>query len=176
MIRQRQESFEQLVSTYGKLIYTVCWQMTRDADAAEDLTQDTFLAAYLHQRDCPAGYERQWLARIASNKAKDYLQSAYNRRTVLPGDQEMPPGTPAPSPEEETLTRSGAEEVTALIRALREPYGSVCRLVLLEERTPEETALALGRPVKTVHTQLARGKKLLREQLERSGIHGGFSK
>ena len=32
--------------------------------------------------------------------------------------------------------------------------------------------LALGRPVKTVYTQLTRGKRLLREALERSGKHG----
>ena len=38
--------------------------------------------------------------------------------------------------------------------------------------SPEEAALALGRPVKTVYTQLSRGKKLLREALERSGRHG----
>ena len=42
----------------------------------------------------------------------------------------------------------------------------------MEERSPEEAALALGRPVKTVYTQLSRGKKLLREALERSGKHG----
>ena len=33
-------------------------------------------------------------------------------------------------------------------------------------------ALALGRPVKTIHTQLSRGKRLLREQLERRNPHG----
>ena len=45
----------------------------------------------------------------------------------------------------------------------------MCRLCLLEEKTPEEAALALGRPVKTIHTQLSRGKRMLREALERSG-------
>ena len=52
---------------------------------------------------------------------------------------------------------------------MREPYQPVCRLCLLEEKTPEEAALALGRPVKTIHTQLSRGKRMLREALERSG-------
>ena len=172
MTRQEKMAFEQMVVGYEKLVYTVCWQMTRDAALAEDLTQDTFLAAYLHLDTCPAGYEKQWLARIASNKAKDYLQSAYVRHTVLPGDQEMPPGNPAPSSEEETLRRGERTEIAVLIRELREPYGSVCRMHLLEEKTPEETARALGRPLKTVHTQLARGKQLLRTQLERRGLHG----
>ena len=45
----------------------------------------------------PEGYERQWLARIAANKAKDYLQSAWNRRAVLPGDEGIPPGLAPPT-------------------------------------------------------------------------------
>ena len=90
------EQFSRLVAQYERLVYTVCFQLARDSAAAEDLTQEAFLSAYLHRDSCPAGYERQWLCRIAANKAKDYLQSAWNRHTVLPGDEEMPPGSPRP--------------------------------------------------------------------------------
>ncbi|WP_295582542.1 RNA polymerase sigma factor [uncultured Oscillibacter sp.] len=167
------DSFSELVVRYERLVYTICFQLVRDAAAAEDLTQDTFLSAYLHRDAMPAGYERQWLGRIATNKAKDHLQSAWNRHTVLPGDEGMPPGL-APATEELALQRTGAAEIEAAVEALKEPYRPVCRLCLLEERSPEEAALALGRPVKTIHTQLSRGKKLLRERLERSGIHGNL--
>ena len=66
-------------------------------------------------------------------------------------------------------TGRSVEEIRDLILHMREPYQPVCRLCLLEEKTPEEAALALGRPVKTIHTQLSRGKRMLREALERSG-------
>lgn len=165
MISMTEESFSRLVEQYEHLVYTICFQLVRDAAAAEDLTQETFLSAYLHRETMPEGYERQWLGRIAANKAKDQLQSAYTRHTVLPGDEGMPPGLSPPT-ETLALARGGAAEIAALIRALRQPYGPVCQLCLLEERSPEEAALALGRPVKTIHTQLARGKKFLREQLE----------
>lgn len=168
------EHFSALVVQYERLVYTICFQMVRDAAAAEDLTQDTFLSAYLHRDAMPVGYERQWLARIAVNKAKDHLQSAWNRHILLPGDEGMPPGL-APATEEVVLRRSAAADIEALIRDLKEPYRRVCQLCLLEEKSPEEAALALGRPVKTIHTQLARGKKLLREQLERRDVHGTFS-
>ena len=88
------DQFSELVRQYERLVYTVCFQLVRDGPAAEDLTQETFLAAYLHRDAMPKGYERQWLARIAANKAKDYLQSAWNRRAVLPGDEGIPPGLP----------------------------------------------------------------------------------
>ena len=165
------EQFSALVVQYEKLVYTICFQLVRNAAIAEDLTQETFLSAYLHRECIPQGFERQWLGRIAANKAKDHLQSAWNRRAVLPGDEEIPPGL-APPAEEIALRRSSEEAIRNAICALREPYGSVCRLCLLEERSPEETALALGRPVKTIHTQLSRGKQLLRQQLERSEVHG----
>ena len=161
------EQFSQLVIQYERLVYTICFQLVRSAPAAEDLTQETFLAAYLHRDTMPEGYERQWLGRIAANKAKDYLQSAWNRHTVLPGDEALPPGL-APPAEEEVLGRAGAAEIADAIGRLSEPYRPVCRMCLLEERSVEETALALGRPVKTVHTQLRRGKAFLRRQLERS--------
>ena len=77
----------------------------------------------------------------------------------------------------EPHTTNNRMELTGVItalEALKEPYRPVCRLCLLEERSPEEAALALGRPVKTIHTQLSRGRKLLRERLERSGIHGNL--
>lgn len=165
------EQFSALVEQYERLVYTVCFQLVRDAAAAEDLTQDTFLSAYLHRDAMPPGYERPWLARIAANKAKDHLQSAWNRRTLLPGDDGLPEGQ-APPAETEALSRTGAADIAAAIRELREPYRQVCELCLLRERSPEETALALGRPVKTIHTQLSRGKRLLRELLERRDFHG----
>ena len=60
-------SFSQLVVQYERLVYTVCFQLVRDAAAAEDLTQETFLSAYLHRDAIPPGYERQWLCRVATN-------------------------------------------------------------------------------------------------------------
>ena len=165
------EQFSALVLQYERLVYTVCFQLVRDSSAAEDLTQDTFLSAYLHRDSIPEGYERQWLGRIAANKAKDHLQSAWSRRTVLPGEEELARGL-APPAEELALRRSAAADIQRAVRELKEPYGQVCRLCLLEERSPEEAAASLGRPVKTVYTQLTRGKKLLREALERSGERG----
>ena len=168
------DQFSDLVVRYERLVYTICFQLVRDAAAAEDLTQETFLSAYLHRESIPQGYERQWLGRIAANKAKDHLQSAWNRRTVLPGDEGMPPGLSPPA-EELVLEQVGTDAIRAAIGELKEPYRSVCSLCLLEEKSPEEAALALGRPVKTIHTQLARGKRLLRERLEWSETHGHLS-
>lgn len=162
------ESFCALITQYERLVYTVCYQLTRNAATAEDLTQETFLSAYVHKDSCPAGFERQWLSRIAANKAKDHLKSAYTRHTLLPGEEELPPiVSQALSPEERLVDQEARFGLQQLIYALREPYRSVCVLCWLKEYTTEQAAIQTGRPIKTIHTQLARAKGMLQEQLRK---------
>ena len=85
--------FDRLVQKYQSLVYTICHQLVPDEGDAQDLTQETFLAAWRNMSRCPVGYEKQWLARIASNKAKDYLRSAWARRMNTPGS--LPGGAPS---------------------------------------------------------------------------------
>lgn len=110
--------------------------------------------------------------RIAANKAKDHLQSAWNRHAVLPGDEEMPPGPGPACRGGGPPAQRGGGHPGRHRGAAESPTARCARLCLLEEKSPEEAALALGRPVKTIHTQLSRGKRLLREKLERSEGHG----
>lgn len=168
------EQFSGLVLQYERLVYTICFQLVRDASTAEDLTQDTFLSAYLHRGGIPEGYERQWLGRIAANKAKDHLKSAYVRRVQLAREdeegQESGPG-PAPpdpegSPDDLYIAGEGAESIREMIRSLHEPYLKVSVLYFLEERTIDEIAQMLGRPRKTVQTQLYRAKLTLQKRIK----------
>lgn len=109
--------FDRLVQKYQSLVYTICRQLVADEGYAQDLTQETFLSAWRSMDRCPAGYEKQWLARIASNKAKDYLRSAWARRVNTPGDDVLalegaPPGS---EPEAQVLEALGEEELTQRI-------------------------------------------------------------
>ena len=58
--------FESFVNQYEKLVYTVCWQLVRDRELAQDLSQETFLSAWRSIERCPEEHEAQWLARIAA--------------------------------------------------------------------------------------------------------------
>ena len=174
--------FSRLMQQYQGLVYTVCFQLVRDPDTAQDLAQETFLAAWIHLERCPPGCEKQWLARIAANKAKDYLRSAWVRKMNTPGDEVLalegaPPGM---QPEQQVLEALGEEELTGMILNLREPYCTPCRLVLLEQHTMAEAARLCGRPPKTVEAQIYRAKKMLAQQIlqndrvpcERRSVHG----
>ena len=57
-----------MVQKYQALVYTVCHQLVPDVQEAQDLTQETFLAAWRAIDRCPPGFEKQWLARIAAHE------------------------------------------------------------------------------------------------------------
>ena len=167
--------FTALVQQYQGLVYTVCRQMVRDPDVAEDLAQDTFLSAWRSIDRCPAGFEKQWLARIAANKARDHLKSAWNRRVEAPGDEilSLSGAPPDAQPEALALERDGTARLTELILALREPYLTPAKLYFLQEHTVDETARLCGRPPKTVSAQLFRAKKMLQQQIQERSVQDG---
>ena len=103
--------FENLVRKYEKLVFTVCYQLVQDYGEAQNLTQETFLSAYRHIDRCQEGEYKPWLIRIASNKAKDFLKSAYHRRVSTVEDWDALPLQPGGSAEQETLSREGARLV-----------------------------------------------------------------
>ena len=176
------QKFRALVEQYEKLVYTICFQFTRDRQIAEDLTQETFLSAYTHIDSYSDATAKPWFARIATNKAKDYLKSAYHNRVEASGSaselpEPLPVSTPlrtVPIPEEIYIEREQVAAIEALIRGLKEPYRQVSIQFFLEEKTVQEIAQETGRPYKTVHTQLYRAKNLLQEQILKGGKHSEF--
>ena len=167
-------AFNAMMEQYEKLVYTVCLRLVHDEHLAQDLAQETFLSAWVHRGACPAGAQKAWLCRIAVNKAKDHLKSAYNRRmavTEAPGDTApaLAAAQNAPSLEAECETRADAGLARECIEGLAEPYRTVSVLYFMQEWPVEAIARQLGRMPKTVHTQLYRAKKMLRRELAAVG-------
>ena len=173
------EEFSALMLQYQRLVYTVCLQFVHDPHIAEDLTQDTFLSAFSSSDRCDPASRNQWLVRVATNKCKDHLKSAWVRKVgplyteeenALPQPRGEPPGQPVgqrppPDPAADLEARAGEQELRDLIVNLRQPYGPVARLYLLEQKSVAAIAVALGRPQATVQNQLFRAKAILRQQI-----------
>lgn len=161
--------FSSLVDKYEKLVFTVCYQLVGDYQEAQNLTQETFLSAYQHIDNCRTENYKAWLARIASNKAKDYLKSAYFRRTQMQTDEELDIfASRSPSAEDEVIIRDLGDEIKAQIHNLSEPYLKVSVLYFLEEKSVNEIAILLQRPPKTVKTQVYRAKQILKQNLQKT--------
>ena len=175
--RMTKEEFGRVVEQYQNLVYTVCFQMVRDHHEAQNLSQETFLSAFTHLDTCRKEDIKPWLCLIAANKAQDHLKSAYVRRVQLAREQEdglegrlgRPPDAAASwesSPEELLVSAAGAEAIREMIRSLHEPYLKVSVLYFLEEKDVDQIVEILGRPRKTVQTQLYRAKLTLQKMIK----------
>lgn len=169
-----QREFSQFVAQYEKLVFTICYQFVKDYHEAQNLSQETFLSAYRHIDSYQGDNYKPWIARIATNKAKDYLNSAYSRRVMLASDEENSVETMASAmqtdtsqqPDELYISQESSGRIEKMIRSLREPYREVCILRFLDEKDTQEIAEILGRPKKTVETQLYRARVILQKQLK----------
>ncbi len=147
---------------YQNLIFSICYKMTTDYFASQDLTQDTFLAAFRHHADAPPGAEKRWLCRIATNRCIDYLRSAGHRtqpqETEILDQQPDRHGTP----ESEILERNVKEVLRKRCEALKPPYDRIAWLYFYQEKSTAEIAEELGMNSKTVSTQIYRAREMLR--------------
>ena len=167
-----EREFTQLMQQYENLAYTVCHQLVHDHDLAQDLCQEAFLSVWLHRDRCPDTPDgrRNWVCRIAANKAKDHLKSAYARRVTAaeaPGDAPAAQAQAlgASSLAEQVELRQVADAARGCIVSLAEPYRTVCALHFLGGVPADAIAARLNRPVKTVHTQLYRARLRMKRQL-----------
>lgn len=166
----REKDFEAFVLQYEKLVFTVCYQLVKDYGEAQNLTQDTFLSAYQHIDEYQGDNYKPWLIRIASNKSKDFLRSAYHRKVDTTDEWEALPMETQKSAEQEAVSKDTAILIAEIIRSLEEPYRKVSVLYFLEEKPLPEIARILDRPPKTVETQLYRARKKLKILLMERGI------
>ena len=160
------EGFKLIVRQYESLIFSICFQFTRDYHEAENLTQETFLSAFNNIDRCSPDKYKPWLCRIATNKAKDFLKSSYKRKVNFFEEGEESALKGGIQPEKYFLQQEGIDKIKKGIEGLKEPYKLVSMMYFLEDKTYEEIGISLNRPPKTVQTQILRAKKILREKLE----------
>lgn len=168
-------AFEEIVTRYGPRILRLAQKITRNREDAEEVSQDSFVQAFLHV-DSFRGDSRfsTWLARIAINQALMKLRR--RRRREL---QHVYPDTPeevqfcaeiaddAPTPEQQC----SETELQRILASAMEELPLACREVLqlraVEERSTAETARILGLSVSAVKSRTLRGRLKLREALTR---------
>lgn len=155
---------EELIDSYDKLVFSICYKTTGDYFAAEDLAQETFLAAYQKYETFDGANEKAWICRIATNKSIDYLRSA-SRRNVPTEDSFFETAVEkGGSPEEICMEDEIKEQLERYCGELKPPYNEVARAYYLMEESPGEIARRLGQNVKTIQTQIYRAREMLRKR------------
>jgi RNA polymerase sigma factor (sigma-70 family) len=168
------EAFNQLVLSYQDRIFSLAVRILGDEDAADDVTQNTFLSAYLNLPRFRNGSFRSWLFRIATNLCYDVhrrrkrhpLLSIENNdlaeENILPLDEFSAPSLiPEAAVEKAELERT----VQHALNKLDEDQRTVVVMVDIQEFDYRETAQILGVPIGTVKSRLARARVRLTQLL-----------
>lgn len=163
--QSREEQLSALIDSYGNLVFSICYKMTSDYFASEDLSQETFLSAYKHLSEFDGQYEKAWICRIATNKCLDYLDSA-GRRMIPTEDVGMDDGRMPDvrgTPESICLEEEVRATLLARCRSLKPPYDEIAKAYYYDEMDAGEIALQRGMKLKTVQTQIYRARSMLRK-------------
>jgi RNA polymerase sigma-70 factor (ECF subfamily) len=166
------QAFGALFDRYAGPILGFLYNFVGNREAAEDLTQETFVRAYrnLHRFRNDAKFST-WLFGIARNVAREWLRSKVNqdRRTlhVTASEHEQT----ASSPVDELLSKELTTAMIAALRSLNEGQRLVFVLKILQQQSYQEIVEITGFSLAKVKTELhrARGemRSLMRPYLEK---------
>ena len=144
MTEQLSLTFEQVYSTYYQRVYQRLYALLRNAQDAEDVTQETFLKAHRHFALLDSANVNAWLYRVATNAAYDVLRRRQLKTFVSLDTDEGDTLHPMSDDDvqEECATR---EALTTALAQMRPKHRAVLVLHYLEGQSLEEIAHVSGR-------------------------------
>ncbi len=168
------DAFNRLVLAYQDMVYTQAYRMMGEQEAAEDASQDAFISAYRKLDSYRGGSFKAWLLRIVTNVCYDELRRRKRRPTtpLEPLDNENEEiesprwiSDPGESPEESAERSELARALQRCLDGLPPEFRAVVALVDVQGLDYSEAAQALGAPLGTVKSRLARARTRMRDCL-----------
>ena len=163
------EAFEYLYSKYKCKIEYFIFNIVKDYQKAEDLTQETFI--YVMQNkikdNCTFKY---YIYLVAKSKAYNYI-NVIKRRNEIDEQYIIKESEKIEKDVLEIITREESKkELLEAIEMLEEKYKNAIYLVNIEGLSYEETSEILGQTLQNTKTLIHRGKKQLRKILLKKGF------
>lgn len=168
-------NFEAAAMPFVDALYNTAYRMTRNAEDAEDLVQETYFKAYKYYDKFEEGTNfKAWLFKIMKNT----FINNYRKRLLAPPQSDFADieesfesqvseeaGQHIKNPEEEFLEDVLDEDVQRSLESLPPDYRMVVLLADLEGFSYKEIAEILEVPVGTVMSRLYRGRRLLEKTM-----------
>lgn len=169
------DAFNRLVLAYQDLLYNQAYRMMGESDSAEDATQEAFISAYKSLRSYRGGSFKAWLLRIVTNACYDELRRRKRRpQTHLEplddsGEEIESPRWIVDEDElpEDTVQRVElGDAIQHCLDDLPDEFRAAVILVDIQGFDYAEAAEAMGKPLGTVKSRLARARMRMRECLQ----------
>lgn len=164
------EAFEILYNKYKNKIEYFIYNIVKDYQKAEDITQETFIYVIQHQMRENSSF-KYYIYLVARSKALNYINVEKRRNEITEkylanGDEQI---------EKDVLdiitTEENKKELLESIELLDERYKNAIYLVNIEGLSYEETSKILGETLQNTKTLIHRGKKQLRKILLKKGFN-----
>jgi RNA polymerase sigma-70 factor (ECF subfamily) len=164
---QKAQRFREAALPYLDDVYTLARYLLRDASDAEDAVQECYLRALKHFDTYRGPAMKPWLFAILRNVCNaEYARRAHSHKAIddVPEAAEQAPmwREGDAGPEAEMLRSRDATAIRKLIEALAEPFKETFVLREINNLSYREIAEAVGAPVGTVMSRLARARAMLR--------------
>lgn len=167
----RKKSFDQLVLRHQRRIYAITFRMTANHHDADDLAQETFLAAY---RALDRFDERQsfaaYISRIAINLSINHLRRKKRWLKIwTQGRKEVGKtllGTKDPGPQKNLEQKELLHRLNQAMETLPAHQKAVLVLKVYQEMSYEEIAMTLKISTGTVMSRLHRARNRLHVQIK----------
>ena len=165
------EAFTNLVETYQKPVYNLCYRMLGEPEAAEDAAQETFLKAFqnLARYDSERPFAT-WLLSIAAHHCIDKLRrKRFTSFSIDEDDENGPielPDCNAPDPENELAKQQERERLHGILQSLDPTDRAAVIMRYWYDASEVEIAQALKLTVPAVKSRLHRARRALADLWE----------
>ena len=183
---QRNPTFDALLLEHLDLMFAVAMKLTRNADDAEDLVNNTLVKALrFHDKFQEGTYIKAWLLTILRNTYINQYRQRVRRPTQveLSGTETSKEAYPDPglryTPKSESYSdvmELFEDKVRVAVDTLPIEFRKVVIMADVEDRSYKDIAKALDCPIGTVMSRLYRGRKILRAQLRDYAVEQGLLK
>jgi len=173
---RRREEFETTALPFARPLYATALRITGRAEDALEVVQETFLRAYRTFDNFTLGTNpKAWLFTILRSVSANRWRRERRQPVMVPLEDwegRFGPVAAAGPPARDATS----EEVGRALESLPEAFRLVVLLVDVEGLTYQEAATALGCPVGTIRSRLARARRALFVMLSEYARKAGYAR
>lgn len=160
----QKEYFEEILSRYKNLIYSIVFKFLNSNDYANDLSQEIFIKIYRNlDKYSPKFKFSTWITKIATNHTIDYIRKKkYEIVAIEEIDYKLIENS---NPEIDFIKSEQIEELNGLIKKLPEIYSVPLILYHKHGYSYQEISTIINEPLSKVKNRIFRARKLLKEEL-----------
>lgn len=167
---ENQELYEEVVKRYENQLLRYAQYVIKDTERAPDVVQNAFIKAFKNLQSFDTSKKfSSWIYRIVHNEAVNIIRKesrsfsldgmTWGERFLAQDDE----------PDEDLRDEEVKDLLTESLDELPLSYRAPLALFYLEDKSYEEISDVLKMPVGTVGTRINRGKKKLKEIVQKKG-------